>query len=552
MTRRLAALGIAVVTAWAYPIGAQDTQGKVKREDVKTWTMTLDGKEYSVRPATPAYDGDTGLFHLSSAYTLPKGKLSVSAFRDNLDRDPKDLDISTFGATIAYGATRKLELFGSLGFLTRVDADAVAQTGFSNDFPFAGESVSSSGWQKGLGDAKVGLKYNLLNDYLGDSVGLALRGLVKIPTADEAKGLGTGKISARGDLILSKSLNKKADLHASVGYQINQDPDGRNIGNAFKWGVGLNVPACKMFQLQAEATGSMYGSADFDQTSPIDVVVGPVIWFKPGLFIRPALSANLGFDDRGLGSSLKSYVGRQIAIGWHSSTPCCEIYIPPVAPPPPQNRPPTVACELEKSQILPGETVRCRATASDPDGDPLTYQWSASDGRVTGSGATATYDSTGVTGPASVTVTVSVSDGRGGTAQSKCSLRVEEPKKAPVPWACTSGGFPRNLARLNNMDKACLDDITSRVKQDPRGRVVVTGHADQTERRPDVIARKRAEAIKSYLVKEKGVEDARISVISAGAKKPVDTGKTVAARAKNRRVEVVFVPEGATLPEDDD
>ena len=43
---------------------------------------------------TLAYDGDTGLFHLSSAYTLPKGKLAISLFRDNLDRDPKDVDIS--------------------------------------------------------------------------------------------------------------------------------------------------------------------------------------------------------------------------------------------------------------------------------------------------------------------------------------------------------------------------------------------------------------------------------------------------------------------------
>ena len=33
---------------------------------------------------------------------------------------------------------------------------------------------------------------------------------------------------------------------------------------------------------------------------------------------------------------------------------------------------------------------------------------------------------------------------------------------------CTSGGFPRNLARLNNVDKACLDDVASRLRTDPR------------------------------------------------------------------------------------
>ena len=80
-------------SAWA-----EDEACTVKQEDVKTWVATIDGKDYQVRPATPAYDGDTGLFHLSSAYTLPKGKVSFSLYRDNLDRDPKDLDISTHGA----------------------------------------------------------------------------------------------------------------------------------------------------------------------------------------------------------------------------------------------------------------------------------------------------------------------------------------------------------------------------------------------------------------------------------------------------------------------
>jgi outer membrane protein OmpA-like peptidoglycan-associated protein len=48
------------------------------------------------------------------------------------------------------------------------------------------------------------------------------------------------------------------------------------------------------------------------------------------------------------------------------------------------------------------------------------------------------------------------------------------------------------------------------------------------------------------------VDEARVSVRSAGAAKPLDSGPTAAARAKNRRVEVIFVPEGASVPEDDD
>lgn len=551
MLRRVSPLALGAILAMALPAAA-DEVCEVKSEDVKTWTTTINDKEYSVRPATPSYDGDTGLFHLSSAYTLPKGKFSFSLFRDNLDRDPKDIDLSIHGLSVGYGATDRLEIFGSFGLQNRANVDALTQPGFTNDYPFAGTSSTSPGWQTGVGDLKVGAKYKILDDYLGDGVGLAIRGVAKLPTADEAKGLGTGKFSGGADLVLSKSLSRNADIHASIGYEMNSDPDDLDIGNAMRWGVGVNLPSCRFFQLQAELTGKSYGDADFEQTNPMDLVVGPVFWLKPGLFIRPAISWNLNFDDRGLNSSSKSYSGRQISIGYHPGTACCEIAAPPPPPPPPANRPPTVTVTCD-SPVLVGQNSNCRASASDPDGDPITYAWTSGAGRISGNAAAGVLDTTGMKEGDCTPVTVTVSDGRGGTAQAQTQVCVKAAdKKAEATTLCTSSGFPRNLSRLNNVDKACLDDVASRLKADPRARVVVIGHADSKERYPEVIARKRAEAIKDYLVKERGVEDARVSVRSAGSSKPMDTGTSAAARAKNRRVEVVFVPEGAAAPEDDD
>jgi len=521
----------------------------ITKEEVKTWTMEIEGKEYEVHPATPNYEGTTGLFHMPSAYTLPKGKTSGQLFRDNLDRDPKDEDISIHGLSLGYGITSRLELYGNFGLQNRLDADALFQPGFVNDYPFV-----ATPWETGVGDIKIGLKYGFLNDYMGDAVGLAARAFFKIPTADENKGLGTGKSAWGADLILSKHLNHAADIHASIGYQKNGDPDNVEIADAFKWALGFNIPACRNIQLQAELMNTNYtGDVDFDQTNPLDLVVGPVFWIK-GFFIRPAISWNLNFDDRGLNQGSKSWTGRHISIGWHPGFACREIAVPPPPPPPPAaNQNPTVNCEVERSQILPGETVRVRANASDADGDTLTYEWSASQGRITGNGATATYDSTGVTPPATVTITVRVTDGRGGTAESTCTVRIAAKEVVRAETiTCISGGFPRNLARLNNVDKACLDDVASRLKQDPRSRVIIVGHADSGEKFPDVIARKRGEAVKTYLVKERGIEESRITVRSAAATKPLDTGTTAMARAKNRRVELIFVPEGATVPEDDD
>jgi outer membrane protein OmpA-like peptidoglycan-associated protein len=552
MMQRIAPWALGGLLALSGAVRAEDSHDTVKPEDVKTWKATIDGKEYEVRPATVTDDGDTGLFRLSSAYTLPKGKVSFSVYRDNFDRDPKDIDFSVNGLSLGYGATSKFELFGTFGIQDRIRTAERFQSGFFNDLPFAGTDATNPHWQTGVGDLKVGGKYKVLDDYRGDQVGLAVKGYVKIPTADEKKGLGTGKASYGADLILSKSLNHQADVHASIGYLINSDPDNLNIGNAFKWGVGLNVPACRIVQLQAELTGLSYGSAAFDQTNPIDLIVGPVVWIKPGIFIRPAISWNLNFDARGAGSGMPTKSGRLLSIGFHPGTPCREVVAPPPPPPPPANRPPTVTVTCD-SPVLPGQVSKCHATAADPDGDPLTYAWSATAGRVAGTTADANFDTTGVAPGDCVPVTVRVDDGRGGTASATANVCVKAPeKKAEAQTLCTSSGFPRNLARLNNIDKACLDDVASRLRQDPRARVVVIGHADATERYPEVTARKRAEAIKGYLVKERGVDEARITAKSAGASKPLDTGKTVAAHAKNRRVEVIFVPEGAAPPEDDD
>jgi hypothetical protein len=81
---------------------------------------------------------------------------------------------------------------------------------------------------------------------------------------------------------------------------------------------------------------------------------------------------------------------------------------------------------------MPGEILELRATGSDPDGDALTYGWSASSGRVVGSGATARWDSAGVQ-LGDVDVDVQVSDGRGGVATSSFRVAVRRGCETAVP-----------------------------------------------------------------------------------------------------------------------
>lgn len=64
------------------------------------------------------------------------------------------------------------------------------------------------------------------------------------------------------------------------------------------------------------------------------------------------------------------------------------------------------------------------ATASDPEGDPLTYAWSASDGVITGAGDTAVVRWTAPDRVGTVTIRVEVSDGEGGAAEAQVAIEV--------------------------------------------------------------------------------------------------------------------------------
>jgi hypothetical protein len=203
------------------------------------------------------------------------------------------------------------------------------------------------------------------------------------------------------------------------------------------------------------------------------------------------------------------------------------------------NRPPVISCAPERSPILAGERVAINSTASDPDGDPLTYSYSASGGQVTGTGATAQFDSTGLSA-GSYTVTGKVDDGRGGTAS--CTATIDVQKPAPPPQATKVGDCGYNKVGASRFDNACKrvgDDVALRMQSDPNAKLVVVGYADGKEPKAAKLAEQRAELAKKYII-EKGIDASRISTRTGTASTEKGTEKD------NRRVEFVLVPEGAT------
>lgn len=204
---------------------------------------------------------------------------------------------------------------------------------------------------------------------------------------------------------------------------------------------------------------------------------------------------------------------------------------------PKPNHPPTISCSADRTSVFAGEKVHITTNASDPDGDPLTYTWSANGGQVVGSGAAADFDTTGLA-PGNYTVTVRVEDGRGGAAD--CSSTIEVKAVPPPPQASKIADCPFAKPLSTRVDNSCkrfLDDVALRLQNEPRGSAVIIGYSDPKEsKNPNKIATDRATNVVKYLG-EKGIDPSRVST-RAGAGQ--------AGANDNRRIDVIWVPEGAT------
>jgi outer membrane protein OmpA-like peptidoglycan-associated protein len=98
--------------------------------------------------------------------------------------------------------------------------------------------------------------------------------------------------------------------------------------------------------------------------------------------------------------------------------------------------------------------------------------------------------------------------------------------------------FEPGSARLTNIAKAILDDVALRMKQEPTSTALVIGYTDDRENTgPNRdLDRRRAEAVRDYLVSRHGIDPARITVEGRDAREPIADNATAEGRLRNRRV----------------
>jgi outer membrane protein OmpA-like peptidoglycan-associated protein/opacity protein-like surface antigen len=198
------------------------------------------------------------------------------------------------------------------------------------------------------------------------------------------------------------------------------------------------------------------------------------------------------------------------------------------------NRPPTMSCSADHSSLVAGEKAQITATASDPDNDPLTYSWRTNGGQIIGSGASVSFDSSGLT-PGRYTVMGRVDDGRGGTAD--CSVDIQAQalqSSAPVIqelearlalhsiYFPTAQPTPENpevglTESQRNILRTLAGDFKKYLEFKPDAHLILEGHADQrgSVDYNNALTERRVARSKSFLV-EQGVPEGSLQTRSFG------------------------------------
>jgi outer membrane protein OmpA-like peptidoglycan-associated protein len=279
-----------------------------------------------------------------------------------------------------------------------------------------------------------------------------------------------------------------------------------------RWGGGLTFPSRNIVRLNAELNGYVPSSATA-------TITGPTLRATDGSF-APLVSATENITRATVGVTAQARNGffGGVGVSWSVPTrgrdtgfsegredPFGDYYdwqvLPP--PPPPQNRPPTVRAQCDPCTVEIGKSSTVTATGQDPDGDTLTYRWTA----PTGTLANPAERQTLWTAPqqeGSVPVTVTVNDGKGGTASDTVNIQVVRP--TPKTYTFEDVHFDFDRYTLRPEATRVLDEAVAALREDPTLRVTIEGHTCNigTAEYNLALGDRRANAVKDYLVSRGG------------------------------------------------
>ncbi len=422
----------------------------------------------------PATTGGLGLFTVESGETLPKGGYAFSSFANKFSRAPGSVTVLELGTDFSVGVRDWLTLYVQMnphrhvhiGNASQLSLDTPVSPAFQQfdstfyrslrpcappsvpctapayveDFPF----VSGNGG--GFGEVHVGAKFGLLSERRGSPVSFSIRGEVLIPTRTGFNDLlnnetQTGKTNFLFGAALSKHVWGNSILAtANWSYEFTQDPSvtalntttgatqNLHVGMADQMlvGAGLILFPERRLQFMTEYTGLIFVGTHTPNTSfgardPVDSVTGirvyPTKWLGIDLGYRSMLNLTQVNDRNG-------FVIKVGTVYW------------PEKPKAPDNL--TASCSVTKNSIVAdsGEAINSSVQATDTYNHPLNYTWTATGGKIIGSGPDVRWDSTGVA-PGNYSLTARVDDGQGNNASCSSDVRVEAKPVPPPTMSCS-------------------------------------------------------------------------------------------------------------------
>ncbi len=256
----------------------------------------------------PNLKGSTGLFNLTSAYCLPKGKFAFGThFVYNAITRQNDKDINFL--TGEYARQYYIPVTATFGILDSLELGFV--------FPGQNWTINASELKptndsgSGMGDAEMRMKYKLPISTDSKS-SLALGFGAKFPTADKETMYVMGA-TEEADYeiygVLSQALSH-ANVHINIGYTFTGDPRSARAGekiyidDKFKYDIGVDFSKVEDLTLSFELNGENWGA------------MGSKLEFTPGVrtVVREAFVVEAGlpitiFNDQEFGYDFKAIMG---------------------------------------------------------------------------------------------------------------------------------------------------------------------------------------------------------------------------------------------------
>lgn len=455
----------------------------VMAQDATMGTIT---REDQLRFFAPTHSGQTGLFDTVTADTLRQGTWSFGVYFNDWDltageaedfapdsaRDYEDMSYDLYRLSASIG----VGLTDRWEVSAMVPWDRIVSNGGDRAGFINGFLHQGEFTETGLGAIRLATKFGLTPTDAPTRFGLL--GFVDLPTGDDDSGIATGGTDFGIGAALTRGMGSASLTYVARG---DREDDGAagvgdvSIANEFHLDAGLNIPLSRFGTTNwiNEINTVFYTGGDRTPDAPIFLVSGIRHWFGTS------------------GWALNAGARWNVAKFLDDNDECRFTELDD--------------CGLSGLVGLTFAPLAFAPALPPPAPAPVEVPPPP---------------------PAPAPVTVPTPEPPVATPRQPQEIRTDEIH------------FESGSARLTNIAKAILDEVALRMKQEPTATALVIGYTDDRENTGANrdLDRRRAEAVRDYLVSRHGIDPSRITVEGRGTQDAVGDNTTAEGRLRNRRV----------------